>query len=84
MSLGWIVFSKNERNKVLNVIHLLDEPGAVDELGIGAIRDSFADYFFPGTSTVQTRAKYFLIIPYVLMKSERGKNGMIYTEIGEV
>lgn len=75
MPLGWIDFSKNERNKVLNVIHLLDEPGAVDELGIGAVRDAFADYFFPGTSTVQTRAKYFLIVPYVLMEAGRGKYG---------
>ena len=31
MSIGWIDFSKDERNKVLNVIHLLVEPGAVDE-----------------------------------------------------
>ena len=46
MPLGWIDFSKDERNKVLNVIHLLDEPGAVDELGIGAVRDAFADLFF--------------------------------------
>ena len=75
MSLGWIDFSKDERNKVLNVIHLLDEPAAVDELGIGAIRDAFADYLFPGTSTVQTRAKYFLIVPYVLMEAGSGKYG---------
>ena len=75
MPLGWIDFSKDERNKVLNVIHLLDEPGAVDELGIGAVRDAFADLFFPGTSTVQTRAKYFLIVPYVLMEAGRGKYG---------
>ncbi len=33
MSIGWIDFSKDERNKVLNVIHLLDEPGAVDDEG---------------------------------------------------
>lgn len=76
MAIGWIDFSKEERNKVLNVIHLLDEPGAVDELGIGAVRDSFADYFFPGTSTVQTRAKYFLIVPYVLLEAGSGKYGM--------
>ena len=75
MPLGWIDFSKDERNKVLNVIHLLDEPGAVDELGIGAVRDAFADLFFPGTSTVQTRAKYFLIVPYVLMEAGSGKYG---------
>ena len=75
MSLGWIDFSKKDRDKVLNVIHLLDEPGAVDELGIGSIRDAFSDYFFPGTSTVQTRAKYFLIVPYVLLEAGRGQYG---------
>lgn len=75
MQLGWIDFSKEERDKVLNVIHLLEEPGAVDELGIGIIRDGFANYFFPGTSTVQTRAKYFLIVPYVLKEAGDGKYG---------
>ncbi len=75
MKLGWIDFSKNERNKVLSVIHLLYEPGAVDELGLGAIRDAFADYFFPGTSTVQTRTKYFLIVPYILKEACSGKYG---------
>ena len=56
-----------------NEVHILwekmcirDRQGAVDELGIGIIRDAFANYFFPGTSTIQTRAKYFLIVPYVL------------------
>ena len=75
MQLGWIDFSKDERNKVLSVIHLLDEPGAVDELGIGAIRDAFADFFFPGTSTVQTRAKYFLVVPYLLQEACSGNYG---------
>ena len=67
--LGWIDFSGDERNKVLGVIHSLDEPQAVDELGIGPIRDGFSDCFFPGTSTVQTRAKYFFIVPYILMEA---------------
>lgn len=49
---------------------LLREPGAVDELGIGIIRDAFANRFFPGTSTIQTRAKYFLIVPYLLYELE--------------
>ena len=75
MQLGWIDFSKEERNKVLNVIHLLDEPGAVDELGLGIIRDAFSDIFFPGTSTVQTRAKYFLIVPYILQEAGSGFYG---------
>lgn len=60
MQLGWIDFSKEDRQKAFDVINLLSEQGAVDELGIGVIRDAFANYFFPGTSTIQTRAKYFL------------------------
>ena len=60
MQLGWIDFSKSERNKVLNVLDMLSEAGTLDELGIAPIRDGFANRFFPGTSTIQTRAKYFL------------------------
>lgn len=70
MELGWIDFSREERNKVLSVIDLLSEPEAVDELGIGIIRDGFSNIFFPGISTIQTRAKYFLIVPYVLSELE--------------
>ncbi len=70
MPLGWIDFSKNERNKVLSVLDLLSEAGTLDELGISPIRDGFANLFFPGTSTIQTRAKYFLIIPYALKDME--------------
>ena len=34
MQLGWIDFSKNERDKVLSVLDLINEPGVLDELGI--------------------------------------------------
>lgn len=71
MPLGWIDFSKSERSKVLSVLELLSEKGTLDELGIAPIRDGFAERFFPGTSTIQTRAKYFLIVPYALKDLER-------------
>ena len=60
---------------------LLQEQGAVDEIGIGLIRDTFSNYFFPGTSTVQTRAKYFLIVPYVLQEAISGKYGSQVTSV---
>lgn len=71
MQLGWIDFSKTERNKILSVLDLLSEPGTLDELGIAPIRDGFSNLFFPGTSTIQTRAKYFLAVPYALKQLER-------------
>lgn len=73
MPLGWIDFSKSERNKVLTVLDMLSEDGTLDELGIAPIRDAFSNIFFPGTSTIQTRAKYFLIVPYALRDLERSK-----------
>lgn len=71
MNIGWIDFSDNDRKKTMDVLRLFQEQGAVDELGIGVIRDGFANYFFPGTSTIQTRAKYFFIIPYAMMETVR-------------
>ncbi|WP_160687097.1 DUF6361 family protein [Clostridium sp. C2-6-12] len=65
MQLGWIDFSREERNKVMATLDLLSDSKALDELGIGTLRDRYADILFPGISTIQTRAKYFVIIPYI-------------------
>lgn len=69
-SLGWVDFSSEHRDRVRTVIDLLATPGVVDELGIGIIRDAFSDYLFPGVSTIQTRPKYFLIVPRILKDYE--------------
>ncbi len=65
-SIGWIDFSPTHRNRVGSVLDLLRPEGMVDELGLGTIRDALANQLFPGFSTIQTRAKYFFIIPYIL------------------
>jgi hypothetical protein len=65
-SIGWIDFSTNDRNRVGSVLDLLRPEGMVDELGMGTIRDAIANQLFPGISTIQTRARYFFIIPYIL------------------
>ena len=64
--IGWIDFSPDHRDRVAAVLDMLKPEGVVDELGIGSIRDAFADQMFPGISTIQTRAKYFFIVPYIL------------------
>lgn len=65
-SVGWIFFSKEHREKVGTILDLLRPEGMVDELGIGVIRDVFANQMFPGINTIQTRAKYFFIVSYIL------------------
>jgi hypothetical protein len=61
----WLDYSERDRRRALDVIDLFDQPATLDELGIGTIRDGLADLLFPGTSTIQTRARYFLFVPWV-------------------
>ena len=56
---------------MLDVVDLFKEQNTRDELGIGAIRDGMAELLFPGTGTVQTRARYFLFIPWIYLDLER-------------
>ncbi|MGE5572098.1 MAG: DUF6361 family protein, partial [Bacteroidota bacterium] len=35
-----------------------------------AVRDALAELLFPGTSTIQTRARYFLFVPWIYLKLE--------------
>ncbi len=56
---------------MLEVVDLFREKGTLDELGFGTIRDAFSDHFFPGTSTIQTRVRYFLFIPWIYLKLEQ-------------
>ena len=79
IKVGWIDFSSKDREKAMAVIDLMKENGAVDELGIGVVRDRLADLLFPGTSTIQTRAKYFFIVPWCMIEAEKNfKNKVDY------
>ncbi len=72
-SFAWLDFSESDRQKALDVIDLFREKGTVDELGIGTVRDAFADLLFPGTSTIMTRARYYLFVPWIYQRHERKK-----------
>ena len=70
-SLSWIVFDEVERQRVRRIMSLFEERGTRDELGLGSIRDSIADHLFPGTSTLQTRVRYMLFVPWIYTLVER-------------
>lgn len=65
--IGWVDFSSEDRVKVQHVLDRLKEPGTLDELGIGQVRDAYSDLLFPGFSTIQTRARYFLAVPKIML-----------------
>ena len=70
-ALTWLDYSERDRRRAMDVIDLFRETGTVDELGLASVRDSFSDLFFPGTSTIQTRACYFLLVPWTFQRIER-------------
>jgi hypothetical protein len=53
------------RDRSLRVLALFREKESRDELGIGSIRDAIAELLFPGTSTIQTRLRYMLLVPWM-------------------
>jgi hypothetical protein len=76
----WLDHSDHERQRVLDAIDRFKETDTRDELGLGSIRDAFADHFFPGTSVIQTRARYFLFVPWMYLDFERKKVPSAETE----
>ncbi|HMS71964.1 MAG TPA: DUF6361 family protein, partial [Baekduia sp.] len=74
-TLTWLDVSDRERKRALDVIDMFRDSDTRDELGLGAIRDGFADALFPGTSTIQTRAAYFLMVPWTYRRIEEKLSG---------
>jgi len=68
---AWLDQSEKQRRKVLEAIDLFREQGTRDELGISTIRDAFADLLFPGTGSLQTRARYFFFVPWMYQYLEQ-------------
>ena len=64
-SVTWLDTSAEEQRHVRELLSLFARSESRDELGIGQIRDAFSDLLFPGTSVVQTRARYFLVVPWL-------------------
>jgi hypothetical protein len=69
----WLDYSERERRKMLDVVDLFREHDTRDELGVGSVRDAFADLLFPGTSTIMTRARYFLLVAWIYQRQERSR-----------
>lgn len=66
MQIGWIDFSTKDRERAKQLLAFIKPEGQLDELGVGYLRDALSNQLFPGISTIQTRAKYFFIVTYIL------------------
>ncbi|MGE0487254.1 MAG: DUF6361 family protein [Gammaproteobacteria bacterium] len=68
---GWLDYNEADAKRMREVFAAFDDKGTIDSLGLGIIRDAIADQLFPGVSTVQTRARYFLFLPWIFQRLER-------------
>lgn len=69
-AVGWLDQSEEQQTKMREIIALFAETGTIDDIGIGPVRDAFSDLLFPGLSTVQTRIRYLLFVPWVYQRLE--------------
>ena len=78
MQVGFVNFNTEEKKRVAKMMQLLQESEAIEELGIGRVRDHFSNTLFPGTSTLQHHAKYFVVMPslyyHTAFKSHKFQN----------
>ena len=70
---GWLAFDQAASDEVDTMLKALAEPGMLDPLGLGSLRDAIANQLAPGVSTIQTRLRYFLFIPWILRRIERDR-----------
>lgn len=67
---SWLDHSEDDQRRVREMLQLFSDKDTVDDLGIGTVRDAISNALFPGTSIIQTRARYFLFIPWLFRNAE--------------
>lgn len=81
-TIAWLDTSREDQRRMREVINLFAQHESRDELGIGQVRDAFSDRFFPGTSTLHTRARYLLLIPWCYRAAARAARTPEALEVG--
>ena len=74
-SVGWLDLDSAASERVGVLLRSLEEPGTLDALGLGSVRDAFSAMLSPGTSTIQTRIRYFLFLPWICARLEAERVG---------
>lgn len=69
-SLAWLDLDAAASERVSTLLRSLEEPGTLDPLGLGSVRDAFAAALSPGTSTGHTRLRYFMFLPWIFLRLE--------------
>ena len=77
-SFGWLAHDDGERRRMMEVINLFRERGTLDELRHRHDPRHVRGPLLPGTSTIQTRARYFLFIPWMYQQDRGGAGAVLH------
>lgn len=69
-AVSWLDHSEADQQRVRELLQMFTDKATVDDLGLGTIRDAISNQLFPGTSIIQTRARYFLFIPWIFSRAQ--------------
>ena len=78
-SLAWLDTSTDDERRMREIVKMSSDTTTPDDLGIGQVRDGLADLMFPGTSTIHTRPRYFLIIAWIFERAAARHTGTMVT-----
>ena len=74
--LGWAALSRSRLNRAEAQL-VEDAQGVRDEVGALALHAGYANRFFPGTSTQQTRLRYALFVPWQIQNLLRKRRSEV-------
>ncbi|MBU4216213.1 MAG: hypothetical protein KJ792_16375 [Actinobacteria bacterium] len=66
-----VSYYSKEKRIISGLIKAMQDTGTRDELGLSTVRDFFSNIFFPGITVIQTKARYFLLVPWVYGELEQ-------------
>lgn len=83
-SFGWSYLSRDALARAKSQMEE-ESVGVRDEIGFLTIHQRYADYFFPGTSVLHSRARYAIMVPWLFedlskLSGEAAKNALIEKE----
>lgn len=78
--IAWLDADPGEQARMRDVIRLFTDRDSRDELGLGQVRDALSDGLFPGTSTLLTRARYLVFVPWCFRRAEHAPEPLAASE----
>jgi len=73
-TIGWLDASAAEQRRVQEIVRMFSQSETVDELGGRQAFVAIADELFPGTSVLQSRARYLIFIPWLCRRAAANPN----------